>query len=49
VEDVREGCGSVNVVEILCTHVWKWKGDLLKLFQKRREEEQRRMIVDDQL
>jgi hypothetical protein len=23
----KEGCRSVNVVGILCTHVWKWKNE----------------------
>jgi hypothetical protein len=26
-EDIREGCKGINVVEILCTHVWKWKNE----------------------
>jgi hypothetical protein len=24
-EDVGKGCGKVNMVQILCTHVCKWK------------------------
>jgi hypothetical protein len=29
------GCRRVNMMEILCTHVCKWKKwDLLKLFQE---------------
>jgi hypothetical protein len=24
-EEVGKGCGKVNIVQILCTHVWKWK------------------------
>jgi hypothetical protein len=24
-EEVGKGCGNVNVVQILCTHVCKWK------------------------
>jgi hypothetical protein len=23
--DIRKGCRRMNVVEMLCTHVWKWK------------------------
>jgi hypothetical protein len=26
-EDIRKGCRRVNVVEILCTHVCKWKNE----------------------
>jgi hypothetical protein len=30
-----KGCGKVNIVQILCTHVYKWKkGYLMKLFQE---------------
>jgi hypothetical protein len=36
VEEVGKGHGRVNIVQILCTHVCKWKNDayLLKLFQE---------------
>jgi hypothetical protein len=27
VEDIRKGCRRVNMVEILCTHVCKWKNE----------------------
>jgi hypothetical protein len=27
VEEVGKGCGRVNIVQILCTHVCKWKND----------------------
>jgi hypothetical protein len=34
-KDMGRGCRRVNMVEILCTHVCKWKKrDLLKLFQE---------------
>jgi hypothetical protein len=26
-EDIRKGYKRVNMVEILCTHVWKWKNE----------------------
>jgi hypothetical protein len=29
-EDVGKGCGRVNTVQILCTHVCKWKNDTCK-------------------
>jgi hypothetical protein len=27
VEDVGKGCRKVNMVQILCTHVYEWKND----------------------
>jgi hypothetical protein len=27
VEDMGKGCGRVNMVQILCTHVCKWKNE----------------------
>jgi hypothetical protein len=27
VEEIGRGCGRVNMVQILCTHVCKWKND----------------------
>jgi hypothetical protein len=27
-EEVRKGCRRVNMVQILCTHVYKWKNDI---------------------
>jgi hypothetical protein len=26
-KEVRKGCGKVNIVQILCTRVYKWKND----------------------
>jgi hypothetical protein len=26
-EEVGKGCGRVNIVQILCTHVCKWKNE----------------------
>jgi hypothetical protein len=26
-EDVGKGCKKVNIVQILCTHVYKWKNE----------------------
>jgi hypothetical protein len=26
-EEMGKGYGRVNIVQILCTHVWKWKKD----------------------
>jgi hypothetical protein len=26
-EDIRKGFRRVNMVEILCPHVWKWKNE----------------------
>jgi hypothetical protein len=34
-EDGGKGCRRMNMVQILCTHVCKWKNDtLIKLFQE---------------
>jgi hypothetical protein len=33
-EDVRKGCGRVNMVEVLCTHVCKWKMRHVKTIQE---------------
>jgi hypothetical protein len=26
-EDIRKRCRRMNIVEILCTYVWKWKNE----------------------
>jgi hypothetical protein len=33
-EEVRKRCKRVNMVQILCTLIYKWENDLLKLFQE---------------
>jgi hypothetical protein len=33
-EEMEKGCRRVDIVQILCTHVCKWKNETVKLFQK---------------
>jgi hypothetical protein len=35
-EDIRKGCSKSNMVEILCTHVWKWKNKTHQNYCKNR-------------
>jgi hypothetical protein len=33
-EDIRKGCRRVNVMEILCTHVCKWRNETCRNYSK---------------
>jgi hypothetical protein len=43
-EDVRKGCRKVNMVQILCVHVCKWKTEtvktILRMGDRRRDKEE---------
>jgi hypothetical protein len=38
-EEVGKGCGRVNIVQILCTHVQKWKNDNCSNYSRNGGEE----------
>jgi hypothetical protein len=37
VEEVGKGFGRVNIVQILCIHVCKWKNDTCKNYSRNKE------------
>jgi hypothetical protein len=43
-EEVGKWCGRVNIVQILCTHVFKWKNDTCWNYSRNGEGQWRRMI-----
>jgi hypothetical protein len=44
-EEMRKGCRRVNIVQILCTHVCKWKNDTCGNYSRNgRRAGKRRMV-----
>jgi hypothetical protein len=39
-EDIRKGYRKVNMVEMLYTHVWKWKNEICRNYSKKGRKEE---------